>query len=170
MAWSVRFRCTKRVLVSDPKGVVVSHANPRWLKDTARNVSKPLLKALAAHGGLLGLSLYPAHLPAESATTLQAFGDMAAQAAEIIGVERLGVGSDLCRHQPDSVVRWMREGRWTRPSPDSIVFPEQPAWFQSSADFPRLAEGLAAAGFRERDMEWVLGGAWAAYLKNLRPA
>ena len=147
--------------------VVVSHANPRWLKDTARNVSKPLLRALAQSGGVLGLSLYPAHLPDEGATTLKRFGEMAAEAAAVVGAERLGIGSDLCRNQPDSVVRWMREGRWTRPSADPIVFPEQPEWFRSSADFPRLAEGLTAAGFGKADAENVLGGAWGAYLQRL---
>lgn len=150
--------------------VVVSHANPRWLRDTARNASKRLLNALAANGGLLGLSLYPEHLPAGGATSLRAFGDMAAQAAEIMGVGRLGIGSDLCRGQPDSVVRWMREGRWTRPSAEPIVFPEPAEWFRSSADFPRLADGLAAAGFGVEEIGWVLGGAWGAFLQSLRPA
>jgi membrane dipeptidase len=161
-------RTAREAIEHSRRPVVISHANPRWLKDTARNVSKPLLRALADSGGLLGLSLYPAHLPEGGATNLQAFGAMAAEAAEIMGVERLGVGSDLCRNQPDSVLRWMREGRWTRASTEAISFPNQPPWFRSSADFPGLADGLASAGFRPSEIDWVLGGAWAAYLKTLR--
>jgi membrane dipeptidase len=162
-------RTALEAIALSQRPVVVSHANPRWLKDTARNVSKSLLEALGQNGGLLGLSLYPAHLPAGSATSLSAFGEMAAEAAAVIGVERLGVGSDLCRHQPDDVVRWMREGRWMRAGAEPIVFPEQPAWFRSSADFPGLAEGLAAAGFRAAEIDVVLGGAWGAFLKTLEP-
>ena len=45
--------------------------------------------------------------------TLESFGAMAARAAELMGVEHLGLGSDLCQNQPDSVVKWMRNGRWT---------------------------------------------------------
>ena len=150
--------------------VVISHANPRWLKDTGRNVSKGVLKALAQHEGLLGLSLYAAHLPDESATTLKRFGEMAAEAAAVVGVERLGIGSDLCQNQPDSVVRWMREGRWTRASAEPISFPEQPPWFRSNTDFPGLAEGLKSAKFSPRDIDSILGGAWAAYLQNLKAA
>lgn len=160
-------RTAREAIALSQRPVVVSHANPRWLRDTARNVSKELLKDLADGGGLLGLSLYPAHLPAGGATPLRAFGEMAAAAAEIVGAERLGIGSDLCRHQPDSVVRWMREGRWTRAGSEPIAFPEQPEWFRSSADFPRLAAGLAAAGFAGEDIDLVLGGAWGAYLKTL---
>lgn len=163
-------RTAREAIGLSERPVVISHANPRWVKDTARNVSKPLLRALAANGGLLGLSLYPAHLPDGSATSLRAFGEMAAAAAEIVGVERLGIGSDLCRNQPDNVVRWMREGRWTRAGAEPVAFPEQPAWFRSSADFPGLAEGLAAAGFVPAEIDWALGGAWGAYLRSLRAA
>jgi microsomal dipeptidase-like Zn-dependent dipeptidase len=144
--------------------VVVSHANPRWRRDTARNVSKRVMLALAQSGGLLGLSLYPAHLPEGSATTLRQFAEMAAEAAEIVGVERLGIGSDLCQGQPDSVVRWMREGRWTRPGDEVIAFPEQPNWFRSNLDFAGLAEGLAEVGFRDDEIAQVLGGAWADFI------
>lgn len=144
--------------------VVVSHANPRWLKDTGRNVSKTLLRALRAQGGILGLSLYPLHLPRGSETTLKEFGDMAAAAAEIVGVDHLGIGSDLCQNQPDSVVRWMRAGRWTRANDDALAFPRQPDWFRSNADFAGLAEGLAAAGFGRDAIASVLGGAWRRYI------
>jgi membrane dipeptidase len=144
--------------------VVISHANPRWLKDTARNVSKTVLKALRAQGGLLGLSLYPVHLPHGEATTLKQFGEMAAEAAAVVGVQRLGIGSDLCQNQPDGVVRWMREGRWTRVKNETVVFPLQPEWFRSNEDFPRLADGLGTAGFRETEIESVLGGAWRDFI------
>ena len=144
--------------------VVISHANPRWLKDTGRNVSKRLLQALRTQGGLLGLSLYPLHLPHGSETTLRQFGEMAAAAAEIVGVGHLGIGSDLCQNQPDGVVRWMRAGRWTRASDEALVFPRQPDWFRSNEDFPGLADGLAAAGFESGEIASVLGDALRKYI------
>jgi membrane dipeptidase len=146
------------------KPVVISHANPRWLRDTARNVSKTVLRALRAQGGLLGLSLYPLHLPHGHATTLKQFGEMAAEAADILGVQGLGIGSDLCQNQPDGVVRWMREGRWTHAKDQTVVFPPQPEWFRSNKDFPQLAEGLASAGFQETEIASVLGGAWRDFI------
>jgi microsomal dipeptidase-like Zn-dependent dipeptidase len=142
--------------------IAISHANPRWLRDTARNISKPVMKALKDSGGMLGLSLYPHHLPRSSETTLREFGEMAAEAAAVIGVEHLGIGSDLCQGQPPSTLRWMREGRWTRPaSADAApAFPRQPEWFKTNADFPGLAEGLASVGFRAGEISRMLGGNW----------
>jgi microsomal dipeptidase-like Zn-dependent dipeptidase len=146
--------------------VVISHANPRWLNDTARNVSKTVLKALKAQGGLLGLSLYPLHLPQGGETTLRQFGEMAVEAAQIIGVEHLGVGSDLCQSQPDSVVRWMREGRWTRVKDETVMLPPQLKWFGSNADFPALADGLVAVGFEATEIGSVLGGSWRKFIAS----
>ena len=144
--------------------VAVTHANPAWWRETGRNVSKSVVKALAGREGMLGLSLYPHHLPEGSATTLQRFCAMAAEVAGLIGPRRLGIGSDLCQDQPADVVRWMREGRWTRPDPAPITFPDQPAWFRDNRDFTGLANGLRRAGFGEDDVAAVLGGNWYGFM------
>ncbi|RWD72317.1 membrane dipeptidase [Mesorhizobium sp.] len=149
--------------------VVISHANPRWLRDSNRNVSKHVLQALREGEGLLGLSLYPLHLPKGSDTTLDQFGRMAREAAEIMGAEHLGIGSDLCQDQPDSVLRWMREGRWTREVQAAASFPAQPSWFGSNLDFRGLSQGLLAAGFDETGASLVLGGAWHRFIRDSLP-
>ena len=89
---------------------------------------------------------------------------MAAEASEIMGAEHLGIGSDLCQGQPDSVVRWMREGRWTREMQVAASFPAQPCWFGSNLDFPGLSQGLLSAGFGKAETSLVLGGAWQRFL------
>jgi microsomal dipeptidase-like Zn-dependent dipeptidase len=128
------------------------------------------MQALRDSGGLLGLSLYPLHLPDGSDTTLNQFGSMAAEAAEIMGAGHLGIGSDLCQDQPDSVVRWMREGRWTREVQSAASFPPQPSWFGSNLDFAGLSQGLRSAGFGEAETALVLGGAWHRFIKASLPA
>jgi microsomal dipeptidase-like Zn-dependent dipeptidase len=163
-------RTALEAIALSQKPVVISHANPRWLRDSNRNVPKAVLQALRAKEGLLGLSLYPLHLPNGSDTTLNQFGKMAAEAAEIMGAEHLGIGSDLCQDQPDSVVRWMREGRWTREIQAAASFPPQPSWFGSNLDFPELSEGLASAGFAKAEASLVLGGAWHRFLKASLPS
>ena len=90
---------------------------------------------------------------------------MIAEAAERYGVEHLGIGSDLWQDQLDSVVEWMRAGRWSKEidfgegSAAAPGFPPQPAWFRSNADFPGLRDGTgyAALGSHRmtgRDPRW----------------
>ena len=163
-------RTTLEAIALSQKPVVISHANPRWLRDSGRNVSRSVLEALREKHGLLGLSLYPLHLPNGSETTLGQFGSMAAQASEIMGAEHLGIGSDLCQGQPDGVVRWMREGRWTRQIQSAASFPPQPSWFGSNLDFAKLSEGLFSAGFGGDETSLVLGGAWHRFITASLPS
>lgn len=159
-------RTTLDAIAASARPVTISHANPQSWKATRRNVSDRVLRALAEAGGMLGLSLYPAHLADGSATTQAAFCAMAARTAEIVGAGQLGIGSDLCQDQPDSALEWMRAGKWTRPAADAQrpSFPAQPAWFRSNLDFPALAGGLRQAGFSAAETAGILGGNWRRFM------
>lgn len=150
--------------------ISITHANPSSWHATARNKSDEVLKRLAARGGMVGLSLYPAHLRDGSNTSLAEFARMAARLADTIGADHIGIGSDLCQDQPDSVLVWMREGRWREPSPPNegpaISFPPQPDFFRTNRDFPGLADGLRLAGFSAAETAGILGGNWARFFAH----
>jgi microsomal dipeptidase-like Zn-dependent dipeptidase len=154
-------------IAASKRPVAITHATPATWRDGKRQVSETLMRALAQNGGMLGLSLYPYHLRDGSATTLAAFCEMAARAAEIVGVQHLGIGSDLCQDQPDEALIWMREGKWTRPDPSGsrAAFPAQPKWFQDCRGFANLAGGLRTAGFAEADVEAILGTNWQRFFR-----
>ena len=90
------------------KPIAITHANPSFWHAAKRNKSNDLLKILAEHKGMLGLSLYPHHLKDGTNCSLESFCEMTAKTAEIMGVEKIGIGSDLCLNQPDTIVEWMR--------------------------------------------------------------
>jgi microsomal dipeptidase-like Zn-dependent dipeptidase len=166
-------RTTLEAIACSARPVAVSHANPRSWRDTGRNKSDRVLRALAETNGMLGLSCYPHHLRDGSETTLAAFCRMAAETAEIVGPARLGIGSDLCQDQPDRTVEWMREGKWMRRPADQAPprFPPQPEWFRDCSGFDRMEEGLRAAGFDAAETEGVLGGNWYRFMTDaFRPA
>ncbi|MEL6479649.1 MAG: membrane dipeptidase, partial [Pseudomonadota bacterium] len=163
-------RTALEAIAASTRPVCVTHANPRHARETGRNVSDTLLRALAETGGMLGLSLYPHHLPEGSDCTLEGFGVMAAQAADVIGAERLGIGSDLCQGQPDQVVQWMRTGRWSFAT-SAATFPPQPAWFRDNRAWDGLAQGLRQAGFSAAETDGILGGNWHRFWQTgLSPA
>ena len=39
---------------------------------------------------------------------------MVARTVDIMGSKNVGIGSDLCLNQPDSIVEWMRNGTWAK--------------------------------------------------------
>ncbi len=159
-------RTAREAIDASARPVAITHANPLWWHDSTRNIPDETLQALVARGGILGFSLYPHHLRDGSACTLGQFCDMVAECADRYGVEHLGIGSDLCQGQPDSVVQWMREGRWTRADPDAppARFPPQPVWFRSNRDFPGIAIALARKGFANSEVEAIMGGNWMRFI------
>jgi membrane dipeptidase len=108
-------RSTLEAIEVSQRPIAITHANPAVLAPGASATSPtPCCRALAETGGMLGFSLYPHHLKGGSRLHAAEFCEMIARTAEMMGVERLGIGSDLCQDQPDSVVEWMRVGRWTK--------------------------------------------------------
>lgn len=164
-------RSTLEAMDASARPIVISHANPLAFHAARRNKSDTVLRRLADTGGLLGFSAYPHHLRDGSACRLADYCDMIARTVDLMGVDHVGIGTDLCQNQPLSVLKWMRGGRWARDadhgegSAAQPGWPQQPDWFRSAADFPNLTAGLLARGFGEADIAAIMGGNWIRFLE-----
>jgi microsomal dipeptidase-like Zn-dependent dipeptidase len=162
-------RSTLEAIEVSSRPIAITHANPGWWHNALRNKSDDVLKALSQSGGMLGFSLYPHHLNQGSACLLDDFCTMVAEAASRYGVESLGLGSDLCQSQPDSIVTWMRNGRWSKStdygegSANNPGFPDQPDWFRDNRDFLKVADGLKAVGFNAKEVAGLMGENWLRF-------
>ncbi len=159
-------------LSSEP--IAITHANPSFWFETKRNKSNDILKALAESGGMIGHSLYPHHLKNKSNCTLESFCEMIAKTADLIGVKHIGIGSDLCTGQPDTVVEWMRNGKWTKTkdygegTKKNSSFPKQPGWFVDASGFKNLEKGLKNIGFNDKETNDILGNNWYNFYKGIK--
>ena len=155
------------------KPIAITHANPLFWHSAKRNKSNDLLKELANSGGMLGLSLYAHHLKEGTNCTLENFCEMTAKTVEIIGVKNIGIGSDLCLNQPDSIVEWMRNGTWTKAknygegSKNKPGFPKQPKWFVDARGFKNLETGFKKIGFNDDEINGILGNNWFNFYKGI---
>lgn len=162
-------RSTLEAMDISSRPIAITHANPAAWAPALRNKSDRVLKALAESGGMLGLSLYPHHLKGKSDCTLDSFCEMVARTVDLMGIEHVGIGSDLCQDHPDSVVSWMRSGRWTKHvdygegSASQPGFPPMPAFFNDNRDFGRIAGGLRTVGFNADETERIMGRNWLAF-------
>ena len=164
---------TLQAIEHSTKPIAITHANPNFWHHAKRNKSDAVLKSLSHSGGMLGFSIYPHHLKNASNCSLQEFCDMIAKTADLMGgTSSLGIGSDLCQNHPDSIVEWMRNGRWTKTldygegSSQNAGFPEQPDWFINNSDFPNLEKGLLKTGFSQTEIDGILGNNWYEFFKT----
>ena len=157
--------------------ITVTHANLHAWQPALRNKRDDVVRAVVENGGMMGFSLYPHHLKDKGDCTLQSFCQMVAQAAEKFGAEHFGIGSDLCQDQPDSVVEWMRVGRWSKEidygegSAANPGFPPMPDWFRDNRDFGNIEKGLRDVGFSDAEVAGLMGDNWHRFFaENFTPA
>ncbi len=162
-------RSTLEAIEISERPIAITHANPSFWHPALRNKSDDVLRALGQSGGMLGFSAYPHHLKDKSACTLESFCEMIARTAELMGPERIGIGTDLCQDQPNSVVEWMRVGRWTKEidygegSRSDAGFPPMPSWFRDNRDFGNIEVGLRATGLGDAEVAGVVGENWLRF-------
>ena len=155
------------------KPIAITHANPSFWHAAKRNKSNTLLKTLSQSGGMLGLSLYPHHLKGNTNCTIDSFCEMVARTAEIMDTKNIGIGSDLCLNQSDTVVEWMRNGTWSNTnnfgegSKNKPGFPKQPEWFQDARGFKNIENGLKRIGFSDKETHGILGNNWYNFYKSI---
>ena len=170
-------RSTLEAIDASSRPIAITHANPGWWHPARRNFGDDVLRALVARDGMLGFSVYPHHLAGGSDCTLDSFCQMVAEAAGRYGAEHLGIGTDLCQDQPDSIVEWMRVGRWSKEadygegSVDAPGFPPMPDWFTDNRDFGNIRAGLLNAGLGAGDVDGIMGDNWLRFYRdNFGPA
>ena len=152
--------------------ITISHANPEFWHKAKRNKSNKVLRALSENNGILGLSLYPHHLKNSSNCSIEEFTNMIKDLIDLIGVEHIGFGSDLCQDQPDSIVEWMRVGRWTKNidygegSPSNPGFPKMPSWFKDNKDWHKIFENLSQSGLTDNQIKKIQGENWFDFFKR----
>ncbi|MDD1780317.1 dipeptidase [Enterovibrio sp. ZSDZ35] len=163
-------RSTLEAVDLSSRPICISHANPTVAHGALRNKSDEVIRALTGRGGLLGFSLYPFHLPNGSDCTLEAFCQMVADAANAYGAEHLAIGSDLCQNQPQRVLDWMRNGRWSKSldygegSASNAGWPAALPWFRDTRGLKNIYKGLRDIGFSDEETAGILGRNWGRFL------
>tara|TARA_B100000029_G_C17604568_1_gene966976 strand:- start:478 stop:1464 length:987 start_codon:yes stop_codon:yes gene_type:complete len=154
------------------KPVAISHANPSFFHNSIRNIDDEVLIELSKKSGFIGLSLYPYHLKNLGDCKVEDFCLMIKQLINLIGVDNIGIGSDLCNNWPDEVLAWMRNGNWNKKidygesSTKNNSWPKQPTWFKKGSDLKKLFELMIINGISEDQASKIIGKNWLMFMKN----
>jgi membrane dipeptidase len=144
---------------------IISHANARAVFPSPRNATDAVLDAIAACGGVIGLTLWSPMVGGNGSwPTIDDFLRHVAYVAERIGPHCIGLGSDHSEGYPRETWESLFSATGRYPSVAGLMGD----WYGydtrfvrdagSCLDLGRVADGIASLGFSAEEMAGILGG------------
>ena len=87
-------RTTLDAIALSPEPIAITHSNARAIVDHPRVKTDEAIKALAAKGGVMGITGVRNFVSAREPTTIVHMVDHIAHVAKLVGVDHVGIGSD----------------------------------------------------------------------------
>jgi len=138
-------RTSLDALEASTRPVLITHSNCRALVHHPRCKSDAVIRAMAAKGGVIGISVLPMMVSSGHPATLDDVLDHFDHAARLVGVEHVGLGSDTDVDAIDPRTRRVRSAYRVR------GLRHQYRVFE-------IAEGLLRRGYSAGDVAGILGG------------
>ena len=160
-------RTTLDGIAESRKPVIFSHASARALApDHARCKTDEMIRGMARTGGVMGIPFLRMMIRADEPVTIDHVIDHFDHVAKLVGIEHVGVGSDMdVVGNPNPV-----NGEPMRETPNwdryRLHKDEKGRWMLTirGLDHPRrmfdLTEGLIRRGYTDPHIRLVLGGNW----------
>jgi len=161
------------VLKFSKSPIALTHITPAALVEIRRAKSDEVLKAVASKGGVIGQVIWTSFCERRNRMgmypSLSDYVDIIDYLVNLVGVEHVGLGSDLCPFWQEHYDEFMDAFG------DSLLYPhKRQPWervyvdgFDSIFDTIKITEELLRRGYSDDDTKKILGGNWLRLLKEV---
>lgn len=162
--------------------IALSHGAVRAIVDHPRCAPDNVIRAIAERGGVMGIFMMSFWLTRKAVPTVADYVAQIRHVVRIAGIDAVGVANDFPMGGQENLLKlnndnkrgvaeyleWWRAMRsqgiagfdWT---PDHVVIPA----LNHIQRMQRIADALAASGFRAREVDAIMGGNWRRLLTQV---
>jgi membrane dipeptidase len=148
--------------------VLITHSNCRALNPHPRCKTDEAIRKIAASGGVMGITGVRMFVSAKEPTTIENLLDHYDHVAKLVGVEHVGIGSDIGLDGYDALPEPVRK-KLHSSYKASYGFREKDDI--EGVDYPKrtydLTEGLIRRGYSDANIELILGGNFQRVLSQI---
>ncbi len=154
-------RTTLDAFAASRKPVLITHSNCRALVPArARCKTDEAIRAMAATGGVMGISMIRGFVCSSGPATIETVLDHIDRVAKLVGVEHVGIGSDVDLDGRDHLSPAMLKAEHMigRTDLDGINYPKK---------IFDVTEGLVRRGYNDQNIGLILGGNFQRALSEI---
>lgn len=166
-------RSSREAIDASDRPCVISHANLTSRNDHVRNKSDELIRHLADHGGVFGVTAIARLIRPDGrqhGADMADFVDQIEAVCELVGADHVGIGLDIVEDlSPEEFELRQRTFFAQFPELEGGAFPLEHYYtrgISSSRDVPAIAEALADRGFGDDDISRIMGGNFVRVLRE----
>ena len=148
------------------KPVIYSHSNAKALTPSRRNLTDEQMRAVAATGGVVGISSFSMMTYRElgKRPTLEDYLNHIDYAVGLLGVDHVGIGSDIFESYTE--LSWTSSTKRMYPMPYDYET-KVAEGFMYVSELPNVIRGLVTRGYSDTDLEKILGGNWLRVFREV---
>ncbi len=149
--------------------VVFSHVLPAELKAHPRNKETRQLRAVAARGGLVGVTMFPPFLPRGTASTVDDYAEIIEWMVDRCGEDHVAYGTDFTQGHDQAFFEWITHDKGYARELTKFGEIKNPKDIERIEETPNLTAALERRRWPTARIEKVMGRNWVAYLERVWP-
>jgi membrane dipeptidase len=143
--------------------IVVSHTGARSLVDNPRCLTDEQITAIAAGGGLVGMTPYAPFIRSDRRATMDDYLDHFDHAIKLVGPDHVSFATDM--FDGKTKVNWVTSHYYPEVTRGAAYGTRRVEGFESKADLVHFVAGLVGRGHSDEVVKKVIGGNWLRVLQ-----